>query len=91
MALRGFQGQLIGNSYVLTTAEITYRLPDHPDILQTFVWQNLDVLPELPELRKFLNFWEKNIEGQLHSVIVGHQDMLNRQDFAYADHEMSLH
>ena len=30
--------QLMG--YRLATAEITYRMPDHPAILQTFVWQH---------------------------------------------------
>lgn len=85
-----FQGRMIGRGYVVTTAEITYRLPDYPDILQTFIWQNLDVLPELPELRKFLNFWEKNIEGQLHSVIVGHKDLLVQKEWGYADHEFAL-
>ena len=29
--------------YRLTTAEILYRLPDHPDILQTYIWQDLDL------------------------------------------------
>ena len=26
----------------LTTAEILYHLPDHPGVLQTFIWQKLD-------------------------------------------------
>ena len=32
--------------YRLTTAEIIYHLPDHPALLQSFVWQNLDLAPE---------------------------------------------
>ncbi len=56
--------------YRLTTAEILYRLPDHPNLLQTFVWQELDLLPDLPVLTKFLAFWEKTIDGRLHSVRV---------------------
>lgn len=54
----------------LVTAEITYRLPDHPSLLQEFIRQELDLLPELPELRKFLEFWKTNIEGPIHSVRV---------------------
>lgn len=34
------------NDYRLTTAEILYRLPDHPRLLQTYVWQELDLLPD---------------------------------------------
>jgi uncharacterized protein Usg len=56
--------------YRLTTAEILYHLPDHPTLLQTYVWQAMDQAPKYPELRKFLAFWEKNLEGKLHSVRV---------------------
>ncbi|MBN8898877.1 MAG: Usg family protein, partial [Rhodospirillales bacterium] len=38
--------------YRLTTAEILYRLPDHPQLLQTYVWQDLDLAPQYPVLRK---------------------------------------
>ena len=40
----------------LTTAEILYRLPDHPSLLQSYVWQELDLLPDFPALKKFLDF-----------------------------------
>ncbi len=36
--------------YRLTTAENDYRLPDHPAMLQTFIWQDLDVAPRFPVL-----------------------------------------
>jgi uncharacterized protein Usg len=54
--------------YRLTTAEILYRLPDHPEILQTYVWQELDIAPRFPVLRKFLDFWHRELDGQVHSV-----------------------
>ena len=57
--------------YRLTTAEIIYRLPDHPELLQSYIWQKLDLAPDFPELRRFLEFWSRNIEGKLHSVRVG--------------------
>ena len=56
--------------YRLTTAEIVYRLPDHPEILQTYIWQAMDIAPDYPELRKFLAFWHRELEGELHSVRV---------------------
>ncbi len=62
--------------YRLTTAEIFYHLPDHPALLQTFVWQQLDLVPEFPVLKKFLNFWERQIEGRLHSVRVASCELL---------------
>ena len=60
--------QLMG--YRLATAEITYRMPDHPAILQTLVWQHYDLAPEFPRLKKFLDHWRENIEAELHSVTV---------------------
>jgi len=57
--------------YRLTTAEITYRLPDQPDALQTFIWQKFDLAPDFPELGRFLQFWRDNIDGELYSVCVG--------------------
>jgi uncharacterized protein Usg len=56
--------------YRMTTAEILYHLPDHPNVLQSFVWQHLDQAPDFPVLRRFLDFWTNNIEGRLHSVMV---------------------
>ena len=57
-------------NFRLTTAEILYHMPDHPEILQTYIWQELDLAPNFPTLRKFLEFWEKNLDGKIHSVKV---------------------
>ena len=56
--------------YRLTTARIYYHLPDHPAVLQTYVWQEYDQAPKFPELRRFLRFWRSSLEGRLHSVEV---------------------
>lgn len=57
--------------YRLTTAEILYHLPDHPAMLQSYIWQELDIAPAYPILHRFLEFWRREIEGRLHSVRVG--------------------
>ncbi len=62
--------------YRLTTAEIVYHLPDHPSLLQTFVWQHYDVAPKYPELRKFLDYWVANIEGRLSAVYVARKKLI---------------
>jgi uncharacterized protein Usg len=64
------------HDYRLTTAEILYHLPDHPAVLQSFVWQRLDLAPRFPELHKFLDFWTRNLDGKLHSVRVGAADLI---------------
>ena len=60
----------------LTTAQIIYRKPDQLDCLQDFVWQEYDVFPQFPSLRKFLAFWELKIEGPLHSITVAHARLI---------------
>ncbi len=56
--------------YRLATAEIIYRLPDHPSLLQSYIWQDYDLPPRFPELHRFLDFWTENLDGALHSVQV---------------------
>jgi len=77
--------------YRLTTAEIIYHLPDHPDLLQSFIWQKLDVAPDFPELRRFLKFWSRNLEGKLHSVRIGQARPSVRSRFRFAIAGHSLH
>jgi uncharacterized protein Usg len=72
--MQAIELKLLG--YRLTTAEILYRLPDHPDLLQSFIWQELDLAPRFPVLNKFLHFWETNIEGRLHSVRVAARGLI---------------
>jgi uncharacterized protein Usg len=55
MVSQDFRRQLEG--YGLTTANILYRRPDHPWLLQGYVWQDYDLCPAFPALNKFLNFW----------------------------------
>lgn len=69
-----FEKQLAG--YGLTTAEILYHMPDHPRLLQSFLWQDYDIAPEFPCLIRFLTFWRKELDGPLHSVRVGHSKLL---------------
>ncbi|MEZ0224315.1 MAG: usg protein [Alphaproteobacteria bacterium] len=69
--------------YRLTTAEILYHLPDHPKLLQTFLWQEYDLAPYFPELRRFLDFWTKEIEGKLHSVRVANKKLITAEDLRY--------
>ena len=70
----GFRRQLEG--YGLTTAEILYRMPDHPTLLQTYVWQEYDLFPKFPELRRFLDFWGRTLDGALFSVRVAHDRLI---------------
>ena len=68
--------EMRNEGFGLTTARIIYRLPDNPLLLQDYVWQEYDLFPQFPTLRKFLAFWEEKLEGPLHSVTVAHQRLI---------------
>lgn len=86
---RHFEQRLKG--YRLATAEILYHMPDHPDFLQTFVWQELDLAPRFPVLNRFLSFWRRNLDGRLHSVRVASSALLTPAEFRLSGHEFRLH
>lgn len=77
--------------YGLTTANIFYRLPDHPKILQNYIWQEYDLHPKFPELRKFLDFWTEKLEGAIHSVTVAHQGLIKPAELKLVGSEYRLH
>jgi uncharacterized protein Usg len=84
-----FERQLA--DYRITTAEILYRMPDHPAFLQTYLWQDLDVAPEFPVLKKFLDFWERNLDGKLFKVRVAHSELIKPAEFRLNASLMTLH
>ena len=88
MVSQDFRRQLQG--FGLTTAQILYRRPDHPWLLQSYVWQDYDLCPRFPELFKFLAFWQRSLEGKLHSVSVAHSGLIKPTEIASVDGEFRL-
>lgn len=78
-------------NYRLTTAEIIYGMPDYPRLLQSYIWQELDIAPRFPVLHKFLHFWETKLEGKLYMVKVAHEELIKPGEFTYCDGEFVLH
>jgi len=78
-------------SWRLTTAEILYHMPDHPTLLQSYIWQEYDLAPEYPELNRFLGFWVKKLDGRLHSVYVAHRKLITAAEFSTVDGEFLIH
>jgi len=75
----------------LTTAEILYHMPDHPHLLQSYIWQDYDLWPHFPQLRQFLDFWSHNLDGKLHSVKVASRRIIGAAELQRADGLLSLH
>ena len=88
MGSLGIERQL--RDYRLTTADILYHLPDHPHLLQSYIWQEYDLAPHFPELKKFLDFWEENLDGRLHSVRIASKSIIAAPDTRYCPVNLTL-
>jgi uncharacterized protein Usg len=86
---RNCRAQLTGFS--LTTAEILYRVPDHPSLLQTDVWQDYDIHGRFPKLMQFLDFWSRNLDGKLYRVTVAHNKLVTPAEFRLVGAEFAVH
>lgn len=83
MADQQFVAQLKG--YSLITAEILYHMPDYPKLLQSFVWQDYDLMPRYPKLRNFLEFWSHNLDGKVNRVRVCSKRLIDPAEFRFLD------
>jgi len=86
---RSFVAQL--NYYGITTDENIYWMLAHQNVLQSYVWQNLDLAPRFPNLSKFLDFWDKNLEGKLHRIRVANTQLIKPAEFGFASGLYHLH
>lgn len=82
----------IVHGYSMCLWEFTYWHPDRRLVLAPpMMLQKYDLVPGYPELRKFLDFWTKNIEGKLHSVRVSSERLIRPAEFRLVGMEMRLH
>lgn len=88
MTDRAFLEQVRGFS--LTTAEILYRMPDHPSLLQSYIWQEYDLSPRFPKLKSFLDYWVQNLDGKLHRIYVAHAHLIKPAEVKMVDGEFRL-
>lgn len=82
--------ELMMSGYGLTTAQILYHMPDHPGLLQTFIWQQYDIAPKFPELFKFIEFWKAKLDGPLHSISYTHKQLIAPNEWRSLNGELLL-
>lgn len=49
---------------------ITYYMPDYQHLLNEFYCQFDDVIPDIPRVHKFLEYWKNNIHAVVKTVEV---------------------
>ena len=83
--------ELMLKGYGLTTAHILYHMPDHPHVLQSYIWQDYDLAPRFPALIRFIDFWNAKLEGPLHSVRYTHKKLISPTEWQNVSGEFVLH
>ena len=83
--------ELMLAGYGLTTAEMIYRMPDYQNVLNSYVWQDYDLAPDYPKLFKFIEFWQQELDGPLHSVRFCHRKMIGDGEWRNVVGEFALH
>jgi uncharacterized protein Usg len=89
MAEQSFKDMMSG--YSLTTAQILYRMPDHPSLIQSYIWQDYDQHPRFPRLQGFLDFWSRELEGKLFKVLVAHTKLIRPAELKLVGAELRIH
>ena len=56
--------------WTVATVQVVYYIPDHQHIVNEFMWQTADQLPEYPRITRFLDYWDKNIDGPIKEVYI---------------------
>jgi len=61
---------------------ITYYLPDYQNLVNEFYCQFDDIVPDIPRVHEFLNYWKNNIEAVIKDVKVSSS---NKSHYVNAD------
>ena len=83
--------EMMLKGYGLTTAEFTYHMPDYAHVLNTYVWQDYDLAPDHDRLLKFVEFWQRELDGPLHSVRFSHRKMISPGEWRNVKGILNLH
>ena len=89
MNAHDFETQLKGGR--LTTAEVLYYIPDPPKLLQSFLWQTVDIAPEYPRVHSFLEFWRREIDAVIHSVAISTVGLVSPPKIRFAKFTGQIH
>lgn len=61
---------------------IIYYMPDYQSLLNEFYCQFDDVVPDIPRVHEFLNYWKNNIDAVIKEVKVS---VANNTEYVNAD------
>ena len=56
--------------WTVASVQVVYYIPDYLNIVNEFIWQTEDQFPEYPRITRFLDYWDKNIDGPIKEVYI---------------------
>lgn len=71
---------------VRVTVGIVYYMPDYRHLLQELYWTTDDRDPDLPRVKRYLDFWRREVDAVIRDVLVSKSSI--REDcWRRVDHE----
>jgi uncharacterized protein Usg len=83
-----FQQKLQG--YKIVTVDIFYYMPDYQSLIQEFIWQTLDQVPQFYRVHQFLNYWHKNIDAVIKEILLSYDPEIAPTKYQNVEHFFSL-
>ena len=62
--------EIILKKWTVASVQVVYYIPDYMNLVNEFIWQTEDQLPEYPRITRFLDYWDKNIDGPIKEVYI---------------------
>ena len=62
--------EIILRKWTVASVQVVYYIPDYMNLVNEFIWQTEDQLPEYPRITRFLDYWDKNIDGPIKEVYI---------------------
>ena len=60
--------------WTIASVQVVYYIPDYLHLVNEFMWQTDDQKPEYPRIVRFLDYWDKYIEGPIKEVYIHDHD-----------------
>ena len=75
--------EILIKKWTVAFVQVVYYMPDYLHLVNEFIWQTDDQIPDYPRIGRFLDYWDKNIDGPIKEVYIhDHNDekirMVNR-------------
>ena len=66
--------EIIIKKWTTASVQVVYYIPDYLILVNEFIWQTRDQLPDYPRIERFLDYWDKNIDGPIKEVYIHDHD-----------------